>query len=107
MVGTERPATKRLKFVRQVPIGRYYADFACRDERLVVEVDGSQHQIGSGDERRDAFMVTNGWSVLRFWNTDVFNDRAAVLETIVAVLEKRMAGAMRSADLTFIPGEKR
>ena len=95
------------KFVRQVPIGRYYADFACRDERLVVEVDGSQHQIGSGDERRDAFMVTNGWSVLRFWNTHVFNDRAAVLETIVAVLEKRMVGAMRSADLTFIPGEKR
>ncbi|RVL14378.1 endonuclease domain-containing protein, partial [Sinorhizobium meliloti] len=39
------------KFVRQVAVGPYFADFACRDERLVVEVDGSQHQIGSGDAR--------------------------------------------------------
>ncbi|EHK74065.1 hypothetical protein SM0020_30747 [Sinorhizobium meliloti CCNWSX0020] len=95
------------KFVRQVAIGPYFADFACRDERLVVEVDGSQHQIGSGDARRDKFMVMNGWSVLRFWNTDIFNDRAAVLETIVAVLERRLVGEVRSADLTFIPGERK
>jgi very-short-patch-repair endonuclease len=31
------------KFVRQLPIGPYFADFACREKRLVVEVDGSQH----------------------------------------------------------------
>ncbi|PST22340.1 DUF559 domain-containing protein [Mesorhizobium plurifarium] len=95
------------KFVRQVPIGPYFADFACRDVRLVIEVDGSQHQIGGGDERRDRYMVGNGWSVLRFWNTDIFNDRTAVLETIVAVLEKRLAREVRSADLTFVPGEKK
>ncbi|PII39351.1 hypothetical protein T190_06810 [Sinorhizobium meliloti CCBAU 01290] len=52
-------------------------------------------------------MVMNGWSVLRFWNTDIFNDRAAVLETIVAVLERRLVGEVRSADLTFIPGERK
>ena len=54
------------KFVRQFPIGRYFADFACRERRLVVEVDGSQHADDLRDRHRDAFMVGEGWSILRF-----------------------------------------
>jgi very-short-patch-repair endonuclease len=91
------------KFVRQFPIGRYFADFACRDHQLVVEVDGSQHANRSSDSIRDMYMVANGWSVVRFWNTQVLRERAAVLETIVAILEKRLTDEVRAPDLTFIP----
>jgi len=56
------------KFVRQFPIGPYFADFACRERRLVVEVDGSQRAESGRDEIRNQFMMANGWSVLRFWN---------------------------------------
>ncbi|MQW86825.1 endonuclease domain-containing protein [Sinorhizobium saheli] len=91
------------KFVRQFPIGAYFADFACRDARLVVEVDGSQHAVSSRDVARDKYMLLNGWSVARFWNTHIFRDRAGVLETIVAILEKRLVREVRTTDLTFIP----
>ncbi|OAP34938.1 endonuclease domain-containing protein [Sinorhizobium americanum] len=91
------------KFVRQFPIGPYFADFACRDERLVVEVDGSQHASSRRDSERDKYMVANGWGVARFWNTHIFNDRVSVLETIVAILEKRLTAEVRGADLTFVP----
>ncbi|WP_312365757.1 DUF559 domain-containing protein [Ensifer sp.] len=91
------------KFVRQFPIGRYFADFACRDHHLVVEVDGSQHANMSSDSIRDMYMVTNGWSVVRFWNTHVLRERGTVLETIVAIIEKRLLVEVRTTDLTFIP----
>ncbi|WP_018013006.1 endonuclease domain-containing protein [Sinorhizobium medicae] len=94
------------KFVRQLPLGPYFADFGCRDERLVVEVDGSQHANRSGDIRRDEYMVATGWSVVRFWNMQIFNDRPSVLETIVAFLEKRLLGEVRTADLTSIPAKR-
>ncbi|APG85305.1 DNA methylase [Sinorhizobium americanum] len=48
-------------------------------------------------------MVANGWGVARFWNTHIFNDRVSVLETIVAILEKRLTAEVRGADLTFVP----
>ena len=51
------------KFVRQLPIGPYFADFACREANLVVEVDGSQHRTDLGSVQ-DATMNRNGWSVL-------------------------------------------
>ena len=78
------------KFVRQLPIGPYFADFACREVNLVVEVDGSQHAAQPQDRFRDETMNKNGWSVLRVWNADVLNSRKAVLETILAALEGRL-----------------
>lgn len=95
------------KFVRQFPIGRYFADFACRDHHLVVEVDGSQHANRSSDSIRDMYMVANGWSVVRFWNAQIFKERDAVLETVVAILEKRLTGEVRTSDLTFIAAGRR
>jgi very-short-patch-repair endonuclease len=44
------------KFVRQFPIGNYYADFACREANLVIELDGSHHAGSAYDRRRDEFM---------------------------------------------------
>jgi very-short-patch-repair endonuclease len=89
------------KFVRQFRIGPYFADFACRDRMLVVELDGIQHIDSAHDVRRDAFMVGKGWSVLRFWNVDVFVDRVPLLETLVAALEGRLDREIDAPDLRF------
>ncbi|MFL5232373.1 MAG: endonuclease domain-containing protein [Microvirga sp.] len=75
------------KFVRQEPIGPYFADFVCRERKLVVELDGSQHAESEHDQVRDAFLVTCGYRVLRFWNRDVMQNLNSVLDTIFAVLE--------------------
>jgi very-short-patch-repair endonuclease len=94
------------KFVRQMPIGPYFADFACRESCLVVEVDGSQHAGRAQDRFRDETMKVNGWSVLRFWHADVLRDRRSVLETIVAVLDGRLREKTSAPDLRFIPSDK-
>ena len=91
------------KFVRQLAIGPYFADFACREEMLVVEVDGSQHAGSEYDRKRNEFMRMNGWSIVRFWSVDVVAKRQAVLETIVAICEGRLAECVVEADLTFLP----
>jgi len=74
------------KFVRQEPIGPYIADFVCRDAKLIVEVDGGQHNESERDQRRDAFLATKGYRVLRFWNSDVLTNIDGVLQTILASL---------------------
>jgi very-short-patch-repair endonuclease len=74
------------KFVRQEPIGRYVVDLVCRDRKLVIEVDGGQHAEGARDRIRDAYLTSEGYRVLRFWNTDVLNNLEGVLETILSSL---------------------
>ena len=91
------------KFVRQLAIGPYFADFACREEMLVVEVDGSQHAGSEYDRKRNEFMRMNGWSIARFWSVDVVAKREAVLETILAVCEGRLAECVVETDLIFLP----
>ncbi|MEQ1405122.1 DUF559 domain-containing protein [Neorhizobium sp. Rsf11] len=91
------------KFVRQFPVGPYFADFVCRERRLVIEVDGSQHADSEYDRQRDQFMTTQGWSVVRFWNVDVLNEMGPVLETVVAILDGRLREPVEAYDLRFIP----
>ncbi|WP_377295708.1 endonuclease domain-containing protein [Rhizobium sp. SGZ-381] len=91
------------KFVRQLPIGPYFADFACREKLLVVEVDGSQHAGNHRDVVRNAFMGRCGWSVLRFWNVDVLRAMPQVLETVLAVLDGRLIEKVDAYDLRFYP----
>ncbi|MEO9337934.1 DUF559 domain-containing protein [Mesorhizobium sp. SB112] len=90
------------KFTRQLPIGPYFADFACRKANLVVEIDGSQHAESTYDRRRDEFMRAQGYSTLRFWNTDILKNRASVCETILAALDGRLAENVTAFDLRFI-----
>ncbi|WP_448207672.1 endonuclease domain-containing protein [Azospirillum sp. sgz302134] len=80
-----------LKFRRQQPIagGRYVADFVCLERKLIVEVDGSQH-TPVADAERTAFLVAEGFQVLRFWNPDVLANLECVLETILAAAEGRL-----------------
>ena len=75
------------KFRRQHRIGPYFADFACVEVRLIVELDGSQHLTQQRhDDARTSFLETQGFRVLRFWNDDVLRDTEAVLATIATAL---------------------
>jgi very-short-patch-repair endonuclease len=72
-----------LKFRRQQPIGNYIVDFVCFDIRLIIELDGSQHiEEKEKDEERDQWLKTQGFTVLRFWNNDVMNNIAGVLNVV-------------------------
>ena len=76
------------KFRRQVPLLGYVADFASLDAKLIIELDGGQHaEQVEADERRTRALETAGFLVLRFWNSDVFTNLEAVLETIRATLK--------------------
>jgi very-short-patch-repair endonuclease len=71
------------RFRRQHPIPPYIADYYCAVARLVVELDGESH-VGNeeADRVRGAFFASQGLPLIRFWNTVVFEDRDAVLETV-------------------------
>jgi len=74
-----------LRFRRQQPIGPYIVDFFCPSVKLIVELDGSQHGTDdaiSYDDDRTRFLRARGYSVLRFWNSDVMKNRDRVLEAI-------------------------
>jgi very-short-patch-repair endonuclease len=88
------------KFVRQSPIGPYYADFVCRACKLVIELDGSQNADSAYDDKRDAILVALGYRVLRFWNADVLGSIDDVCETIVAAVEGWLTPFERFKSLT-------
>ncbi|SMC39477.1 endonuclease domain-containing protein [Rhizobium sp. RU36D] len=92
------------KFNRQIPLGPYVADFLCREKRLVVEIDGSQHADSLSDKVRTGWLNDNGYSVIRFWNDEVLKERRAVLETILAVLEGKIVD--RCETLLFYPSTR-
>ncbi|MBP6378947.1 MAG: DUF559 domain-containing protein [Sphingorhabdus sp.] len=75
------------KFSRQIPVGRYICDFVCRLEKLVIELDGRQHdsQI-EYDEFRTRQLELQGYRVLRFSNVDIFQNLEGVLMQIRAAL---------------------
>lgn len=75
------------KFRRQHPVGPYVLDFACPEKKLAIEVDGGQHsECADYDSRRSAYLETHGYKVLRFWNSDVLKNIAAVKEVIFEAL---------------------
>jgi very-short-patch-repair endonuclease len=76
------------RFRRQHPIAPYIVDFVCVETKLIVEADGGQH-ADRRDLARDEFLRMQGWHILRFWNNDIQQNRAGVLQTIAAALEQR------------------
>src|SRR5258708_1925450 len=77
------------KFRRQVPFENFILDFVCFDQRLIIEVDGSQHASSERDAKRDATLMAAGFEIVRYWNNDVLQKPAAVLEDIFAKLSAR------------------
>ncbi|HVM99590.1 MAG TPA: endonuclease domain-containing protein [Caulobacteraceae bacterium] len=75
-----------LKFRRQHPVGRYVLDFYCPAAKLVIEIDGEGHGVGDQpdrDERRDAWLKSQGLHVMRIPASDVMADVAAVADAIL------------------------
>lgn len=82
----------RFHFRRQVPIRRYFADFAEHSARIAIELDGSQHGTNEHHERdvvRDRVLSQAGYLVLRFWNDEVLHDLDRVVEVILREAERR------------------
>jgi very-short-patch-repair endonuclease len=79
-----------LKFKRQKPLGHYIVDFMCFEAGLVVELDGGQHaEQVAYDQRRDAWLQEQGFTVLRFWNHEALLQTNAVLEQLRLWVEKK------------------
>lgn len=77
------------KFSRQMPVGPYFADFLCRELRLVVELDGHSHDVTpESDGPRDRWMVAQGFTVLRFTNDDVHRNVEGVVKVIRLEVER-------------------
>jgi very-short-patch-repair endonuclease len=77
------------KFKRQVPIDRFVVDFFCADAKLIVEIDGGQHdQAKERDGERRQILDAMGYFIMRFWNNDVLSNTDGVLETILSTLNQ-------------------
>lgn len=77
------------KFRRQHPVGSFIADFCCLDARLLVEIDGGQHdEQRRQDEQRTAYMTAQGYRIIRFWNNEVLQNLEGVLQQIEAEVKK-------------------
>ena len=82
----------RPKFTRQLAIDPYVADLACREARLIVEVDGSQHIDSAPDEARTRFLQQEGWTVIRFWNSEVNENPDGVAQAILLKAAECLGG---------------
>ena len=90
------------KFVREKVIDNYIADFVCRERKLVVEIDGSQHMDAiEYDNLRTKNLEKYGYRVFRVWNHEVFENIQGVLETILSLLES--APIPRPSSPTLLP----
>lgn len=84
-MGLRNRQLEGVKFRRQQPIGPYIVDFVSTEKRLIVEVDGGQHNeegIEGKDEERTLWLKGQGYRVLRFWNNEVLSNIEGVLERI-------------------------
>ena len=81
-------------FRRQHPLGSYILDFYCHQLKLAIELDGGQHAEDAKhrhDEKRRAWLESQGITVLRFWNNEVLTNTEGVLQTIFDWLSARAA----------------
>ena len=83
---------KGYKFRRQHPLGPFIVDFACLEERLVIEADGGQHADSNDDQRRTAWLERWGWRVVRFWNNDILANPEGVQDVVLRELEANARG---------------
>ena len=80
---------KDVHFRNQHAIGNYIVDFCAPRQKLIVELDGSQHlEQVEYDAERSAFLISKGYRLLRFWNKDVLNDIEGVFRAIDMALDE-------------------
>jgi very-short-patch-repair endonuclease len=72
-----------LKFRRQEVIGNYIVDFVCFKKKLIIELDGGQHnEFREKDIPREEWLKKQGYKILRFWNSEVLNNTNGALTLI-------------------------
>jgi very-short-patch-repair endonuclease len=97
------------KFRRQQPIGHYIVDFFCAKARLIIELDGSQHDDEGRawyDYRRTKWLTTKGYRVIRFRNYDVLRHPSQIIQAIALELRGppiRLTGAAHAAPAIHLP----
>ena len=77
------------QFKRQVPMGSYVVDFCCQTRKLIVELDGGYHnneKNRNADAKRENYLMSRGYKVIRFWNSELDKNIEGVLLTIRANL---------------------
>ena len=78
------------KFRRQYPIGSYVVDFVCRELKLIIELDGGQHNEPENieyDKKRTQYLNEKGYKVVRFWNNEIDENLEGVYQSILKVLD--------------------
>jgi very-short-patch-repair endonuclease len=87
-----------LKFVRQYPVGPYFADFVCRENKIIVEIDGGTHGASAEitrDRKRSAYLIAEGFRIFRADNQEVYDNIDGVLDTLLALVR----GEVECADI--------
>jgi len=98
----------RPRFTRQLVVDPYIVDLACREAKLAVEVDGSQHiDAALYDQRRTVFLENEGWAVVRLWNNAVIENPDGAAEVILVRCAERLDGATHPQPLPCREGRKR
>lgn len=78
-----------INFRRQHAIGNYITDFCAIKEKLIIELDGSQHlEQAEYDKERTQYLESLGYKVIRFWNNQIMNDMNGVILAITFALEE-------------------
>ena len=88
-----RISVYRPRFTRQLVVGPFILDLACRAARLAIEFDGGQHlDAETYDAARTNYLEQAGWRVIRFWNADVLENLDGVVETILLKTAECLGG---------------
>lgn len=83
-----------LKFRRQVPLGDYIVDFVCFEEKLIVEIDGGQHNESREDAVRDESFIARGYGVKRYWNNEVMTNIEGVMMDLQMELKRTLTPSL-------------
>lgn len=92
------------KFRRQTPIGPYVVDFVCQEQKLIVEVDGGHHEAQAEDDKlRTAWLESQGFRVIRFWNNEVMTNLDGVIAVILETSEHPHPSPLPSRERKLSP----
>ena len=89
-----------IKFRRQHPIGMYIADFYCHQYKLIIELDGSIHNeqaVQQNDIIRQRNLESEGLTVIRFTNEDIYNNLDSILSIIKSAVGTPPSGGRAGA----------
>ncbi len=78
------------RFLRQYVIGNYIADFICREKKIIIELDGGQHNEQKNimyDNQRTEYLISKGYKVIRFWNNEIDNNLDGVYLQLKKIFE--------------------